>query len=65
MPDEGSESRSVSVELIGRLFAFFAMAQNKSPLTNRFYCISKLMKKQNEEYRDSRNRIVSLTGIMG
>ncbi|HEX9023776.1 MAG TPA: XcyI family restriction endonuclease [Geobacteraceae bacterium] len=42
-----------------------AMARKESPSTNRFYCISKLMAPQNEEYRDFRNRIISLTGITG
>jgi hypothetical protein len=41
------------------------MARKESPSTNRFYCISKLMNKQDEEYHDFRNRIVSLTGIKG
>ena len=40
-------------------------ARDNSPSSNRFYSISKLMKKQDEEYHDFRNRIVSLTGIMG
>ncbi len=42
-----------------------AMARKESPSTNRFYCISKLMTPQNEESRDFRNRIISLTGITG
>jgi hypothetical protein len=41
------------------------MAQKESPSTNRFYCISKLLNSLNEEYRDFRNRVVSLTGIAG
>jgi len=40
-------------------------AGKESPSTNGFYCISKLMKNQDEEYLDLRNRIISLTGIMG
>lgn len=39
------------------------MARKESPSTNRFYCISKLLVPQNEEYEDFKNRIVSLTGI--
>lgn len=39
------------------------MAQRESPSTNRFYCISNLVSKANDEYLDFRNRIISLTGI--
>lgn len=39
------------------------MAQRESPSTNRFYCISNLVSKDNVEYHDFRNRIISLTGI--
>jgi hypothetical protein len=42
-----------------------ALAQKESPTTNRFYCISKLLIPQDDEFRDFKNRIVSLTGIMG
>ncbi len=43
-----------------------AMAQRESPSTNRFYCLSRLMANGNdEEYRDFRNRIISLTGVVG
>lgn len=43
-----------------------AMAQRESPSTNRFYCLSRLIANGNdEEYRDFRNRIISLTGIVG
>lgn len=39
------------------------MARRESPTTSRFYRVSALIKRGGEEYKDFRDRIVSLTGI--
>jgi hypothetical protein len=41
------------------------MAAQESPSTNRFYRIADLLKEDSSEYRDFRDRVISLTGIAG
>ena len=41
------------------------MAQKESPTTDRFYRISDLIAAEGNDYQDFRDRIVSLTGIVG
>jgi hypothetical protein len=40
-----------------------SMAMQESPSTNRFYRISDLLKQETAEYKDFRDRVISLTGI--
>jgi hypothetical protein len=39
------------------------MAAQESPSTNRFYRLADLLKEDSSEYRDFRDRVISLTGI--
>ncbi len=39
------------------------MAKRESPTTNRFYRISDLTSEEGADYRDFRDRVISLTGI--